>query len=585
MRPSLLQLVSAPTSNTRSGFRVLRCAGRRLAAALLLFGVVGSHALRAEWTEERYSLVAGWNSVWMSIDAGYADFNTLLAAYPQIEEVWMWNSLVSRTQFTGSGETLTAGDAWLVWRRGKPAETTLSKPAPNAAYLVKVASNAGAFQLPLVGHPVPPRVVAQSSGVNFVGFPVPASVTGATNNIERFFLFDPALSATPEVFGYFGGPLSETAPQNPRRIASVRVTALERGKAYWVNSAAFSEYYGPLRISLAGDSADFGSDRAYVTLRVKNVADAADAASVGFTLSRRASATPPAGQAAIAGDVPVLVRGPRDPETQRFTFTALPSGGLSRTLAPGEETELVLGVARSLMTGAAGARYASILQVVDSLGLTRVDLPVSATVPAMSGVWVGAASIEKVDQIIGASRVPAANAPGGYELRLIVHRAANGQTTLLQKVFVDKPTGGVARTVQPNVTTGVSRISSAAFPLDLVQAGTGQLGASGTVVFPVVLAHNAPTNPFLHTYHPDHDGLDARFQSPLPDGRESSTVSRNITLSFDPQVDNGEPGWGTTVIGGTYREAIAGLRAQSIEVSGTFVLRRVSDAAQLTVQP
>ncbi|MBC8011483.1 MAG: hypothetical protein H7067_15470, partial [Burkholderiales bacterium] len=266
-----------------------------LLACLLGFGGTWT---RAEWVEERHSLLAGWNAIWMSADSGYAGFDTLLAAYPQVEEVWMWNSLVSRSQFTGSGEMLTAGDAWLVWRRGQPAQTTLSRPSPNAAYLVKVATGAPAFQLPLVGRPVPPRIVAQSSGVNLVGFPMQIPTSTTQRNVERFFLYDPALAGTPELFSYVGGPLSETTPQNPRRVSAPRVTALERGKAYWVNSTAYSEYYGPLRVTLSGDSADFGADRAYVTLRVKNVTDATDAASVSFTLSRRASFAPPAGQPA-----------------------------------------------------------------------------------------------------------------------------------------------------------------------------------------------------------------------------------------------------------------------------------------------
>lgn len=540
---------------------------------------------RAEWAEEHYPLVAGWNSIWLPLDCGHADLATLLSAHPQIEELWLWNSLVPRTQFSGSGATPTPGDAWLVWRRGQPEQTTFLRPVANAAYLVKVAANAPAFTLALVGRPVLPRTVAQSSGVNFVGFPVRTPSVTAQQNVERFFAFDSAFDATPELFRYVGGPLSEVLPQNPRRISAVRSTAVERGRAYWVNSTAYSEYYGPLRVSLTGEAVDFGADRAFVTLRIRNVVAAADAPTVGFTLSRRASAPAPTGQPAIAGGVPLLVRGLRNPETLDYEFTPLPETGLVGTLQPGEETEIVLSVDRSQMSGAAGTRYASVLQVTDSLNLTRVDFAAVAVVPALEGVWVGTALVTQVDQIIGQERVAGAAAPGGYELRLIVHRAANGQTTLLQKVFLDRPVGGTARTVQPAVTTGVSRLSSSAFPLDLVQPGVGQLRTTGDVVFPVALAHNAPTNPFVHAYHPDHDGLDARFESALPSGRESPTVTRSITLGFDVNAENSEPGWGATVLGGTYRETITGLRTETVAVSGVFVLRRVSDAPQLTTQP
>ncbi len=542
--------------------------------------------VRAEWTQENYSLVAGWNAIWVSVDTGYADIDELLAAHPQIEEVWMWNSLVSRSRFTGSGAVPSASDSWLVWRRGRPTETTFSRFAANAACLVRVADGTPSFQLGLLGRPVPPRMAAQSTGVNFVGFPVQTPASGGLRNVERFFTFDAALTATPELFAYYGGPLSETPPQNPRRVPAVRTTSLERGRAYWLNTTAYSEFYGPLRVTLLDDVLDFGADRSYVSLRVKNVADPADApAGVAFTLSRRASLAPPAGQPALAGDTPLLVRGPRDPDTLQYTFTPLPPTGLTRALQPGEEVEIVLALDRALMPGAAGTRYASILQVADSLNLTRIDLPVAAVVPSMAGVWIGSAHVTQVDQIIGAANTPEADAPGGYELRLILHRAADGQTTLLQKVFLDQPIGGTARTVQPADTTGVSRVSTAAFPLDLAQPGAGQLAPSGVATFPVSLAHNAPTNPFVHTYHPDHDGLDARFASSLPAGVESATIHRAITLTFSPAADNGEPGWGATVIGGDYRETVSGLRVRDVTVSGRFILRRVSDAAVLFNQP
>lgn len=591
MLSSLLSVPSALFLAVRLGmvracrfFRV----GRRVTVvgfwAVLLS--VSPSSLRAEWTEETYSLEPGWNAIWVSVDAGYTTVDTLLAAHPRIEELWLWNSLVAPSRFSSSGEIPAGSDSWLVWRRGRPDQTSFTRLKPNAAYLVRVADTpTGTLQLRLTGRPLPPRLIAQSTGVNLVGFPVQPATAPGSRSVDRFFSFEAAPTGTPELYHYVGGPLSDGITPNPRRVVGTRTAPLQRGRAYWVNSTVYSEYYGPLRVTLLDDAVDFGTERSFVTVRIRNVADALAAASVSFTLSRRASATPPSGQSALLGDVPVLVRGPRDPETLQSTFTALPAGGLSRTLQPGEETELVLGVDRSLLTGPVGSRYASILQIADSLNLTRIDLPVTAVVPSSAGVWIGSARIDRVDQIIGNDRLPEAHAPGGYELRLILHRAANGQTTLLQKVFVDKATGGTARTVQPTVTTGVSRISSAAFPLDLVQPGTGQLAPSGVVSFPVSLAHNAPTNPFVHTYHPDHDGLDARFVSSLPAGQEAPTVNRSITLTFSPAADNGETGWGSTVVGGTYRETVSGLRMQDVTVSGQFILRRVSDAAVLSNQP
>jgi hypothetical protein len=46
------------------------------------------------------------------------------------------------------------------------------------------------------------------------------------------------------------------------------------------------------------------------------------------------------------------------------------------------------------------------------------------------------------------------------------------------------------------------------------------------------------SNPFLHSYHPDPDNLDAEFNATLPSGRESYSVTRRITLKFTNPEDN-----------------------------------------------
>jgi hypothetical protein len=115
------------------------------------------------------------------------------------------------------------------------------------------------------------------------------------------------------------------------------------------------------------------------------------------------------------------------------------------------------------------------------------------------------------------------------------------------------------------------------------------LGLSGTASFSVVLGHTAASNPFLHTFHPDHDNKPAEFTpGPLPEGIESYTVSRAIDLNFvaDPAaLGLSSPGWGSTILGGDYQEVISGLRAQPITVKGKFVLHRLSAIGDLVEQP
>ena len=103
-----------------------------------------------------------------------------------------------------------------------------------------------------------------------------------------------------------------------------------------------------------------------------------------------------------------------------------------------------------------------------------------------------------------------------------------------------------------------------------------------TLTYTIPLPFDDVTNPFVHTYHPDHDNLDARFR-PLGAGVESYTVTRVVTLTFTAAPPDGSTvsGWGTTVYGGTYAETITGLNRQPLTVGGGFGMRRVSEVAAL----
>lgn len=173
-----------------------------------------------------------------------------------------------------------------------------------------------------------------------------------------------------------------------------------------------------------------------------------------------------------------------------------------------------------------------------------------------------------------------------FPLRLIVHRAANGDTRLIQQVYVANDTSGTvlatSESLFPSNRRPTSRASSAHFPSDLVRLGTGALGSSGTVSFDVLLDYDADTNPFVHRYHPDHDNLDARFETKLPAGRESLTIRRAITLQFQSSLPGiSDPSWGVNMIGGTYSETITGLRSVPVATTGTFILYRVDDSPSI----
>jgi hypothetical protein len=100
------------------------------------------------------------------------------------------------------------------------------------------------------------------------------------------------------------------------------------------------------------------------------------------------------------------------------------------------------------------------------------------------------------------------------------------------------------------------------------------------------------SNPFLHTYHPDHDNLDTAFRNELPQGSESYTVRREITLTVVPPLGGAVSfTTGAQSLGGDYAETItmAGLArgggtndTRTFEVRGVFSLNRISAVPTLT---
>jgi hypothetical protein len=189
----------------------------------------------------------------------------------------------------------------------------------------------------------------------------------------------------------------------------------------------------------------------------------------------------------------------------------------------------------------------------------------------------------------------AAEAPSNFPVRLILHSPPSASpATLLQQVFLGERDGiayaGVDEEVLASIVTSpgatpagnLGRVSSASFPRGERWPGTGTFG--GTVEFTVTLGYDAESNPFVHTYHPDHDNWDARYENKLPKGVESFEVTRQITLVFDPTPPEGFSPltWGVTTLGGTYTEIITGLRSESIGISGPFILQQVSEVPALT---
>jgi hypothetical protein len=266
-----------------------------------------------------------------------------------------------------------------------------------------------------------------------------------------------------------------------------------------------------------------------------------------------------------------------------------------------------------------------------------------APLPPYAGLWVGDVSVNAVSQsqIVNPALCPPVdpndpNPPSCFPqegsltptpvsrefiFRLMVHVDESGQARLLKEVIQmwKNGTPGTATVPEvpghfalvtddaqiPNFSGAVlrdgepvgRRVSTAAydFPgssLDM----NGTFSSTGNLTANIELGKTFATNPYSHVFHPDHDN---KVQG-QPTEFESYDVLRKIELLFsstDPTGKN-SPEWGSSIVGGTYRETFGvqysapdpqtslrhlekGIHKNPIVVEGTFQLRRVSLTARL----
>ena len=580
----------------------------RLFAAVLIAGATTTSF--AQWQTQTFNLKPGWNAIFMHVDASHDTVNAL-AGVVAIDEIWLWKPDVSTVQFvTSPQEPIDGGSQWLVWKSGIPAETTLGTLVGNAAYLVKVGG-ASDITWSVKGKPVPPRHIWTTSGVNFIGY---SSPSGSAPNLEAFLAAATGKLQDLEHYQYVGGALSE----NPKKVVALRTTTIDRGKAFWVKSksASFNRYFGPFQVSLQNNQGvHFGADQGRYRIRIKNLVDQ----ELSVSASTAASEAAPAGETAVQGQPPLLVRGSLNTTNLTYGSAAL-TNGTSWTLQPvgqvGSEVEIVLGLDRSTMGGAEGDLFAGILSFADSLGFSQVDLPISATVASKAGLWVGDAVVNQVqhnliayqktgDTVVqdenGQYVRSSTNSTFGtvarpYPLRLILHHATN-ETVLMQRVFhgIGLGTNAVLTTAEsqlsPHFMELAGRISVTHLPWsagNTTWSFTGDFEQDANITVSVDVDYDShASNPFVHTYHPDHDNLNAKFDGKLAKGYESFEIKRDITLTFEaPGDDFDSRTSGEKTRNGTYLETVtlSGLPGYERQyfTRGSFSLNRISEIASLT---
>ena len=259
--------------------------GRARWAAWGCVGLLGLAvpSARAQWMSETYSAKAGWNAIWVPLDMSHTTIDEALTGKTDIEEVWRWNPPAG-PQFVIDPNTPAQGDPnWGVWKRGLPGQSTLFQFTANAAYLVKVKDAAVAVTFTLKGRPVQPSYLWTTTGVNLVGFPTVASPPTFT----QLFANSTALASGPAVLKYVGGPLvgstvsdpnvinisgggTPNSAKNPQSI-TLMTEPVTRGVAYWVKATQYTDFYGPMALSLTNRKGlNYGRNTLLMKLSLKN---------------------------------------------------------------------------------------------------------------------------------------------------------------------------------------------------------------------------------------------------------------------------------------------------------------------------
>ena len=604
--------------------------------ALLL---AGASRLQAQWTSQELKLAPGWNGVYLHVAPHESTMFDVLNTYQEIQEIWLWRPEVSTQQFIDTPEQPNgASSRWLSWKRSDGVGSKLQTLIGNAAYLVRISNplpdENTEYSWIVKGRPLPPRYQWTTSGLNFIGLSTPVV---DPPSFESFFQLSPEGGQGIEIYDY------DDASLNPSQLFALRNSLAKRGQAVWLRRSGkkFNRYFGPFELDLpdATGGLEFGEENGRLRVFLRNVSTRELTVSAQLLPSE----TPPAEEAPIEGIPPLILRGELDASQLSYPFDASlgqPQGKLSWTLKPANEdgsaADIILGVNRAAMQGSAGSLYAGILRFTDDQGQLQVDIPVSAMKESRVGLWVGKALVNQVqhnllqdaegDDIVTETAIVLndeqepiekkfkrdttfGSVSRPFPLRLILHHDDEDNLHLLQRVFFGLRKNGedlsevVLTTNEKNLDFDnldtARRISAPHLPRTSTSATaesawastSGALHEGSHIKFGVSLAHdNQVANPFLHTYHPDHDNKDAEFKNQLASGIESYGVNREMTLSllaaandFDAVTRGGGQ------VSGDYLETLVftdrNNEKTTNRVSGHFVLNKIMTLGTLIAEP
>lgn len=600
---------------------------------LTAFALLSFQDVSGQWRTQSINLKPGWNAVYLHVDTSHVVIDDLVGLNSDITDIWLWKPKLKSDQFISDPDIPTDGKSrWIRWNKDLGPSSSLQRLVGNASYLVKYGIKAedGSWtpdsngEWNVKGKPIPPNYSWTSTGLNFFGL---ANNSDKVSSFEQYFPADILNNA--EFFTYKGGELSdELGSRNPDKVFALRNTTVNRGEAFWMRVGdSFNSYFGPFDLVLQDSrGAHFGESRELYRILIRNRVEEA----LGVTVTLKETETPPAGQAPIRNGLKILVRGEASSTNLTYGYKRLEESPSVWTLSPaiagsvgaGASQEIIIGIDRHNMNGDPGDLFGGILEFKDSRGLVKYEVPISAIIPANSGLWVGDVSIGQVRHDItyfrrknekevetdsdGVAVVEGVNetygaVPENYPLRFIFHRHNSGEpkTTLFQRLFfglrksaeiaTDFVISNDQRALDDKSLDKARRIAASHLPWTKENNGwdcEGDFGA-GSMTVKVNLPYNdRRTNPFIHSYHPDHDNLDAKFNNELNQGYESWGINREMTFRFDsPQDDFNSLVSVGRMFRGAFHEKVEltgiGTEKKAYHAKGFFQLNRIDESNEV----
>ena len=546
-------------------------------ALVILLWVAG--LAQGQTTTQSFSLQAGWNAIFLEVEPESTAPADVFSGINGLQSVWMWDPQTGTVEFIQDPNEMNSDKVqWLVYYPGNQVASNLHAIHGNTAYLINVSS---ATTLVVSGEPLIPWANWKANSFNLVGFHLEQ---GNEPFFGDFFSSSPA-HAGQDI--YVLDNLSGTWT----KVIDPATTTMKKGEGFWIYCKGSSTFTGPVSVKPEQSGGLlYGKQLTEQDLVVYN--NSASDKTVSLSVSGLGA--------------------------NLYYWSYVEAEGMARwvqfpsplglSIRAGDFQKIRLGVKRAGLT--ADNVYQANMTVKDSEG-TSILIPMSVTGISYAGLWVGNATINKVNEPLNAGDPTQPLKTGSeFSFRIIVHVDDSNNAKLLSqviqmwqqgtwkpdpndlgKLIVDQPGHFVLLASDGQISDyyGAAlrdgrpvgrRISAPAFPRITPSEralGTFNPASGNSMSTTIVLAADDPTNPFRHLYHPDHKVA-----------AQSYEVTRYITLTMSDVDAEGNPipgifemTQGSSQIGGIYEETLTGLHRDPLYIKGTFLLHKVSDVATL----